>query len=59
MVRPYATDGVAKYATTAENDNGAMDALYALTLAKRADWNRALLLRTVSNYDMPPPGVPI
>jgi purine nucleoside permease len=54
---PYATDGMATYATTAENDSGAMDALYALTLARRADWNRALLLRTVSNYDMPPPGV--
>jgi purine nucleoside permease len=54
---PYATDGLAQYATAGQNDSGALNALYALTLAGRADWNRALLLRTVSNYDMPPPGM--
>jgi purine nucleoside permease len=54
---PYATNGLAHYATAGQNDSGALNALYALTLAGRADWNRALLLRTVSNYDMPPPGM--
>jgi purine nucleoside permease len=31
-------------------------ALAALTRAGRADWNRALLLRTGSNFDMQAPG---
>ncbi len=53
----YMTDGRARYATTGENDSGAMSALYALTLAGRADWNRALLLRTASNFDMQPDGL--
>jgi purine nucleoside permease len=53
----YATDGRAHLATTAMNDSGAMDALYALTKAGRADWNRALLLRTASNFDRQPEGM--
>jgi purine nucleoside permease len=51
----YETGGRASYATTGENDSGAMVALYALARAGRADWNRALLLRTASNFDMQPP----
>ena len=38
------------------NDTGALLALHALTLQGKADWNRALLLRTASNFDMPPSG---
>jgi purine nucleoside permease len=53
----YMTDGRARYATTGENDSGAMVALYSLTRAGRADWNRALLLRTASNFDMQPDGM--
>jgi purine nucleoside permease len=53
----YETDGVARFGTTAENDSGTMLALQALTLQGKADWNRALLLRPASNFDMPPPGV--
>lgn len=53
----YQTDGRAHFATTAENDSGAMVALSALTQAGRADWNRALLLRTGSNFDRQPPGM--
>jgi len=53
----FETDGVAHLGTTAMNDTGAMLALQALTLEGKADWNRALLLRTASNFDMPPPGV--
>jgi purine nucleoside permease len=53
----YETDGVAHFGTTAENDSGTMLALRALTQQGKADWDRALLLRTASNFDMPPPGV--
>jgi purine nucleoside permease len=53
----FETDGVANMGTTAMNDSGAMLALQALTLQGKADWNRALLLRTASNFDMPPAGV--
>ncbi len=53
----FETDGVAHLGTTAMNDTGALLALHALTLQGKADWNRALLLRTASNFDMPPPGM--
>ncbi len=53
----YETDGVARLGTTAMNDTGALLALHALTLQGKADWNRALLLRTASNFDMPPAGM--
>ena len=53
----FETDGVAHLGTTAMNDAGTMLALEALTEQGKADWNRALLLRTASNFDMPPPGV--
>jgi purine nucleoside permease len=52
----FETDGVAHLGTTAMNDTGTLLALHALTLEGKADWNRALLLRTASNFDMPPPG---
>jgi purine nucleoside permease len=51
----YSTDGVAKYGSTAMNDSGSMAALGALTRAGRADWNRVLVLRTGSNFDMQAP----
>jgi len=51
----YMTDGQANFGSTAENDSGAMVALAALTRAGRADWNRAVLLRTGSNFDMQAP----
>lgn len=53
----YSTDGRGHYVTTAMNDSGSFVALFALTQAGRADVNRALLLRTASNFDMPPPGM--
>lgn len=53
----FETGGVARLGTTAMNDSGAMLALEALTQEGKADWNRAVLLRTASNFDMPPPGV--
>jgi purine nucleoside permease len=53
----FETDGLAQMGTTAMNDTGALLALHALTLQGKADWNRALLLRTASNFDMPPEGM--
>jgi Purine nucleoside permease len=53
----FETDGVADLGTTAMNDTGALLALHALTEQGKADWNRALLLRTASNFDMPPEGM--
>ncbi|MGB7267837.1 MAG: purine nucleoside permease [Terracidiphilus sp.] len=53
----FETNGVAHLGTTAMNDTGALLALRALTLQGKADWNRVLLLRTASNFDMPPAGV--
>ena len=52
----FMTDGRAAYGTTAENDSGTLVALYSLTRSGKADWNRALLLRTASNFDMQPDG---
>jgi purine nucleoside permease len=37
------------------NDSGSLAALGALTRAGRADWNRVLVLRTASNFDMQAP----
>lgn len=51
----YMTDGQASFASSAMNDSGSMVALAALTRAGRADWNRALVLRTGSNFDMQAP----
>ena len=53
----FETDGIAHLGTTAMNDSGTLLALQALTLQGKADWNRALVLRTVSNFDKGPPGV--
>ncbi len=52
----FETDSTAKLGTTAMNDTGTMLALQALTMQGKADWNKALLLRTASNFDMPAPG---
>jgi purine nucleoside permease len=50
----YETDDRARMGTTSMNDSGAMVALYSLTKQGKADWNRALLLRTASNFDCQP-----
>ncbi len=38
-------------------DTGTLQSLKFLAHAGKADWNRILILRTVSNYDQPPPGM--
>jgi purine nucleoside permease len=52
----YFTDGKGRFVTTAMEDTGTLRALTNLTHAGRADVRRALVLRTVSNYDMQWPG---
>lgn len=53
----YYTEGRGNYVTTAMEDTGTLRALTNLTRAGRADVNRALVLRTASNFDRQPPGV--
>jgi purine nucleoside permease len=53
----YQTGGKGGYVTTAMEDTGTLQSLTFLAKAGKADLNRVLVLRTASNYDMPPPGV--
>jgi purine nucleoside permease len=53
----YQTAGKGNFVTTAMEDTGTLQALTFLASAARADLNRVLVLRTASNFDMPPPGV--
>jgi purine nucleoside permease len=52
----YWTKGEGRFATTAEEDAGFMQALTFLSQVHKVDLNRVLVLRTASNFDMPPPG---
>jgi purine nucleoside permease len=52
----YYTGGTGNYMLSAMEDTGTMQALTFLTHAGKADINRALVLRTVSNYDREPAG---
>ena len=52
----YWTDGQGTMATTAEEDIAFCQALALQGKAGRVDPKRALILRTASNYDMPPNG---
>ena len=53
----YHTDGEGNYVTTAMEDTGTLQALTFLARSGRVDRNRALVLRTASNYDEQRPGV--
>lgn len=53
----YHTDGKGDYVTTAMEDTGTLQALTWLTRAGKVDVRRALVLRTASNFDGPPPGM--
>ena len=53
----YHTDGKGNYATTAMEDSGTLQALTFLSRAGRANRDRALVLRTASNYDQQRPGI--
>lgn len=50
------TNGAGNFVMTNMEDNGTANALQRLTRAGRADYRRLLVLRTASNYTMPPPG---
>lgn len=47
----YFTDGKGEFATTGMEDTGTLQSLKYLAHAGKADWNRILVLRTVSNFD--------
>jgi len=53
----YAGDG-AEFVTTNMEDSGTLTALARLHDVGKADVNRVVVLRTVSNFSMPPPGKP-
>jgi len=53
----YWTHGKGNFVTTAMEDTGTLVALTYLNAAGKADKDRVLVLRTASNYSMPPPGV--
>jgi purine nucleoside permease len=53
----YYTRGKGNFAVTGMEDTGTLQSLKFLAHAGNADWNRILVLRTVSNYDQPPPGM--
>ncbi|WP_263357123.1 purine-nucleoside phosphorylase [Acidicapsa ligni] len=53
----YFTGGQGKFVTTAMEDTGTLQSLRLLANAKRVDWQRVLILRTVSNYDQQPRGM--
>ena len=52
----YYTGGKGNYMVAAMEDSGTLQALTFLNHAGRADLQRVLVLRTVSNYDREPPG---
>jgi purine nucleoside permease len=54
---PYFTNGQGQFATTAMEDTGTLLSLKNLAAAGRIDWQRILVLRTVSNFDQQPRGM--
>jgi purine nucleoside permease len=53
----YQTGGRGDFVTTAMEDTGTLQSLTLLAQARRVDLNRVLVLRTASNFDLPPPGI--
>jgi purine nucleoside permease len=53
----YHTEGKGNYVTTAMEDTGTLQSLTFLAKAGRVDLKRVLVLRTASDFDMPPPGI--
>ena len=53
----YFTNGQGQFLTTAMEDTGTLLSLKSLANAGRVDWNRILVLRTVSNFDQQPRGM--
>ncbi len=53
----YYTGGKGRFVTTAMEDSGTLESLRQLADSGRVDWNRILVLRTVSNFDRQPTGM--
>ncbi len=53
----YHTGGKGNYVTTAMEDTGTLSSLQMLARAGRVNWDRIMVLRTVSDFDQPPPGM--
>ena len=53
----YFTNSQGRFATTAMEDTGSLQSLQLLARAGKVDWQRVLVLRTVSNYDRQPTGI--
>jgi purine nucleoside permease len=53
----YFTNGQGEFATTAMEDTGSLQSLQFLANAGKVDWQRILVLRTVSNFDRQPRGM--
>jgi len=49
------TNGTGVYCTTAEEDNGTLESATRATLAGKVDFSRFIVMRTVSDFDRPPP----
>jgi purine nucleoside permease len=55
----YYTAGKGNYMAAGMEDSGTLQALTFLSQAGRVDLQRVLVLRTISNYDREPPGIPV
>ena len=53
----YWTEGKGNFVSSAMEDTGTYQSLLWLTKEGKVDVNRLMVLRTASNYTMPPPGV--
>ena len=53
----YQTGGKGDFVTTAMEDTGTLQSLTLLAKAGRVDLDRVLVLRTASNFDLPPKGM--
>lgn len=53
----YFTAGKGTFVTTAMEDTGTLESLKLLAHAGRVDWQRVMVLRTVSNFDQQPRGM--
>jgi len=51
------TNGTGVYCMTAQEDNATLEVLVRMAIEGRVDYSRAILMRTGSDFDRPPPGV--
>lgn len=51
------TNGSATYCSTAQEDNASLEAITRLTKAGLADFNRVIVMRTISDFSRPPPSM--